>query len=58
MDLIFKQREQERNTQFFVVANLELKGTILHHFVTIFVTEDQKRRYSPSLSPVSSKVID
>ena len=37
------QAKRKRNTQFFVVTNLELKRTILHHFVTIFVTEDQKR---------------
>lgn len=51
------QAKRKRNTQFFVVTNLELKRTILHHFVTIFVTEDQKRWYSLSLSPVNSKVI-
>lgn len=42
---------------FFVVTNLELKRTILHYFVTIFVTEDQSRWESLPLSPVSSKAI-
>jgi hypothetical protein len=37
------QAKRERNTQFFVVTNLELKRAILHHFITIFVTGDQKR---------------
>lgn len=41
--LDFQEKRKERNTQFFVVANLELNRTILHHFVTIFVREDQKR---------------
>lgn len=38
------QAKRKRNTQFFfVVTNLELNRTILHHFVTIFVPEDHKR---------------
>lgn len=43
---------------FFVVTNLELKRTILHYFVTMFVTEDQNRwEEALSLSAVSSKAI-
>lgn len=55
--LDFQAKKKERNTQFFVVTNLELRRTILHHCVAVFVTEDQKRRFSLSLSPVNSKFI-
>lgn len=54
--LDFQAKRKRKKYPIFVVANLELKRTILHHFVMIFVTEAQKRRYSLSLSPVSSKV--
>lgn len=51
-----------RNTRFlfiyfFVVTNLQFKRTILHYFVTMFVTENQNRWEALSLCPVSSKAI-
>lgn len=53
----FLSKERKKYPFFPLVTNLELKRTILHYFVTIFLTEDQKRWESLPLSPVSSKAI-
>lgn len=47
----FLSKGRKKYPFFFLVTNLELKRTVLHYFVTIFVTEDQNRRGSLSLSP-------
>lgn len=52
----FSRKEKKKYPIFFVVTNLELKGSILHHFSTMFETEDQTKWYSLSLYHLSSKV--